>query len=254
MTSATLSGHVDPKSGTVAECYFQYGTNTEYGLGSLPCNPGAPISSPTDVSAEITGLTPFTTYHYRLVAIRSDGKGLPAYGRDQSVTPGPTLLPTIDGTSSSEVTETGAKLSAQINPNLGPTVYRFEYGPSTEYGARTPTSESIGEDGVDHEANAQITGLSPGSVYHFRVLAINVNGTSPGPDMTLETSGGGGHGGEGMPPPPTKVEPPPIVPPETKPLKCKAGFEKKGGKCVKRRPKHRHHKHTSHGKGGQKHG
>jgi sugar lactone lactonase YvrE len=252
MTAATLSGHVDPGSASVSSCYFQYGTDTGYSLGTVPCNPGGAIGAPTDVHAEITGLTPSTTYHYRLVAIRSDGKGLPAYGHDQSVTPGSTLLPTIDGTSSSGVTEAAATLSAEINPNLAPTVYRFEYGINTEYGQRTATSESIGEDGVNHPVNATIGDLISGTTYHFRVLAINVNGTTSGPDQVLHTAGGVIE----TPTPPPVIPPPGPAPDETSPpLTCGKGFHAKGGKCVKKkRPRHRHRKHHPHGRGGKQRG
>ena len=49
-----------------------------------------------DVSAELNGLTPFTTYHYRLVAIRADGKNFPRYGRDRTFTPAPPETPSVD--------------------------------------------------------------------------------------------------------------------------------------------------------------
>ncbi len=249
-STATLSGHVDPGSGTISSCYFQYGTESDYELGSVPCNPATPINSPTEVSAEINGLTPFTTYHYRLVAIRSDGKGLPAYGRDQTVTPGPLLTPAVDGTSATDVTETAAILNAQINPNLGPTVYRFEYGTSAEYESRTAISESIGEDAVDHPVSREVTELKPGTTYHFHVLAININGTTAGPDITFETS---------KEPEPI-VTPPPVKPPsETQPMEpprlvCKAGYLKKKGRCVKKPAKHHHHRHHRHGKQGSHRG
>ncbi len=72
-TSATLNGHVDPAGGgDIIDCHFEYGTDTTYG-NSVPCVPGTPISSPTDVSADISGLSPSTLYHFRLVAANSVG-------------------------------------------------------------------------------------------------------------------------------------------------------------------------------------
>ncbi len=186
-TSGTLTGHVDPKSGTVSSCYFQYGTNTTYNLGVLPCMPGTPISFPADVSADLTDLTPFTTYHYRLVAIRSDGDGFPAYGHDQTFTPAPALPPAVDSTSSSGETPTTVTLSAQINPNLSSTIYRFQYGTDITYGSQTPPSDPIGSDGVDHAVSIAISGLEPATTYHYRVVAVNFNGPTNGPDQTFTT-------------------------------------------------------------------
>jgi DNA-binding beta-propeller fold protein YncE len=72
-TSATLNGHVDPAGGgNITNCHFDYGTDTSYG-NSAPCVPAAPISSPTDVSAPISGLEPCTVYHFRLTAANANG-------------------------------------------------------------------------------------------------------------------------------------------------------------------------------------
>ena len=154
---------------------------------TLPCAQSTPISAPTEVTAELTGLIPFTTYHYRIAAIRSDGKGFPAVGREQNFVAAPTELPAVDGTSVSAVSPTTAKLQSLINPENSPTVYSFKYGPSSTYGSQTLPSESIGEDSTDHEVSSEITGLQPGTTYHFRVIAVNVNGPTEGADVTFNT-------------------------------------------------------------------
>ncbi len=86
--SVTVTGQVDPGSaGSVSECYFEYGTDSSYGLGKVPCSPAASFSSPTEVTATLTALTPLVTYHYRLVTISSDGTDLPTYGSDERSPP-----------------------------------------------------------------------------------------------------------------------------------------------------------------------
>jgi DNA-binding beta-propeller fold protein YncE len=187
-TSATLTGHVDPNgAGNVTDCHFDYGTDATYSVGSVPCSPATPLASPVDVSADITGLSPFTTYHYRLVASGADDLGLLSYGADRSFTPTQGGAPGVDATSSSDLTPTTATLSAQINPNLAPTIYRFQYGTDTSYGSQTFPSDSIGNDGIDHAAGAAISGLQPGTTYHYRVLAVNFHGLTSGPDQTFNT-------------------------------------------------------------------
>ena len=187
-TSATLTGHVDPHGGgAVTDCHFEYGTDATYSLGSVPCSPGAPFSNPTEVSANLTGLTPFVTYHYRLAATGEKDFGLPTYSRDHTFTPGPSLPPTIDATSFSDVTRTAVTLGAQINPNLAATIYHFQYGIDTSYGSETLAGDSIGSDGIDHSVSNPVSGLQPGTTYHFRVVAVNLNGVSNGPDRTFTT-------------------------------------------------------------------
>jgi hypothetical protein len=184
-TSALLSGNAAPApSDSVTSCRFEYGTTTDYELGEVPCSPGAPFSTGTDVSAIVTELDPYQTYHYRLVAEGSSE--LPVYGQDRTLTP-EGEPPTAEGGEAIEVGRTGATLTGVVNPNLGATLYRFEYGTSTEYGSQTPTSGPVGEDNVDHSVSSEVAGLTPGTTYHFRVVAINFAGVATGPDRTFNT-------------------------------------------------------------------
>lgn len=69
--SATLNGSVNPR-GQDGSAWFEYGTTTNYGSRSanislLPTNSFVPVSTP------LTGLTPATTYHFRLVATNAAG-------------------------------------------------------------------------------------------------------------------------------------------------------------------------------------
>ena len=187
-TSGTLTGHLDPGgSGTISSCYFEYGTDATYSLGTVPCSHATPITSASDVTAQVGGLQPFVTYHYRLVAIRSDGNGFPGYGRDQTFTTSTGEPPTVASAVASDVAPTSATITTEINPNSAPTLYRIQYGSDMSYGSQTPPSESIGEDGVNHLVSSALSGLSPGTTYHFRVLAINFNGLTVGTDRTFST-------------------------------------------------------------------
>ena len=189
-TSGILHGHVDSLGpGDISDCYFEYGTDSSLGLGDVPCEQATPFSGATDVTAQLTGLTPFTSYFFRLVATRSDGERFPNHGRELTFTPNPSAPPSIDATTSSAITQTTATLHASINPNLAPTTYVFQYGTDAGYGSNTLPGESIGEDSTDHSVSAAIAGLTPGATYHYRVVAVNFSGTTPGPDQTLTTSG-----------------------------------------------------------------
>jgi hypothetical protein len=154
---------------------------------TAPCNPAPPLTSPTDVSAALTGLTPFTTYHYRLVAGRTDGNGFTETGDERTFVPAPELPPAVDASSFSKLASTSVTLNAQVNPKLSPTLYRFQYGTTSSYGSQTELSKSIGEDEADHAVSQEVTGLKPATTYHFRAVAINLNGTTTGPDMTFVT-------------------------------------------------------------------
>jgi len=152
---------------------------------TLPCSPNAPFSASTGVTAEATGLSPFTTYRYRLVAVGSSE--MVSEGDLEAVTPTQGTAPGIEETSSSDITPTAVSLSAKIDPNLAATIYRFQYGTDTTYGSQTLASEPIGEDNTEHPVKVEVAGLEPGVTYHYRAIAINLNGTTFGPDETFNT-------------------------------------------------------------------
>lgn len=91
---------------------------------------------------------------------------------------------TVNGTT--DVTPTGARLSAFVNGvGLESTVY-FEYGPTMSYGARTPT-RTIGAGSGPVIVAETITGLAPAAIHHFRVVAENSVGQRITPDYTFST-------------------------------------------------------------------
>jgi hypothetical protein len=83
-TSVRVNGSLNPK-GQPTTYYFQYGTSTGYGLQTRPLDAGSGTGNEA-VHAVLGGLTPKTTYHYRLVAQDAGG---PADGADHSVSVGP---------------------------------------------------------------------------------------------------------------------------------------------------------------------
>jgi hypothetical protein len=72
--SATLTGLVDPR-GSATYYYFQYGPTDAYGQQTSLAEAGAGKSS-VPVNAALTGLSPLTIYHYRLVAVSGAGTTL----------------------------------------------------------------------------------------------------------------------------------------------------------------------------------
>src|SRR5436309_2094201 len=82
-TIATLSGVVNANDAATGACVFEYGTSAGYGQ-SVPCaGSPAPTAGAQPVSAQIAGLSPNTTYHYRLLASSLGGT---AISEDQAFT------------------------------------------------------------------------------------------------------------------------------------------------------------------------
>ena len=81
--TATLNGTVDPH-GLTTTVYFQYGTTTSYGHTSASQSKTG--NAYQNVSANISGLTAITTYHFRIVATNNSGT---TYGSDKTFTTQP---------------------------------------------------------------------------------------------------------------------------------------------------------------------
>jgi hypothetical protein len=185
-TSAVLHGSFTG-NGENHTFSFEWGPTTAYG-NVAPGGSAGNGTGKVPVSLEVQGLQvqlpTSQPYHYRLVATNSTGSTV---GPDQTFITLPPELPVVSDESSEEVTPTGAKLNATINPGEGETVYVFEYGPDTSYGSATPVSESVGDDTSDHPVSSTLGGLTPGTIYHYRVVAYNYTGTTHGPDQTFTT-------------------------------------------------------------------
>jgi hypothetical protein len=182
---ARLNATVNPNGGEISECELEYGPTTSYGTkASCSPSPGSGFS-PVAVSAAVSGLMGNSTYHFRVVATNAGGT---SYGGDESLQTEPDP-PTVVTKNASEVTLTGARLNATVNPNGGEvTECNFEYGTSTAYGSSAPCVPAPGSGTSAVAVSATVSGLPEGTVYHFRIAARNAGGTSHGLDSSFATS------------------------------------------------------------------
>ncbi len=83
-------------------------------------------------------------------------------------------------------------LNAKVDPMGADTHYHFEYGTeSCEASACASTaSADLGEGFGPHAASQEVTGLSPGSVYHYRVVAESSLGTATSSEATFSIAAG----------------------------------------------------------------
>jgi phosphodiesterase/alkaline phosphatase D-like protein len=83
-------------------------------------------------------------------------------------------------------TPNSATVSGSVSPRGASTAYWFQWGATTAYGNQTAQSNLPG-DYATHNVTANLTGLSAGTTYHYRVCAQNAQGTVCGNDMTFTT-------------------------------------------------------------------
>jgi hypothetical protein len=181
-SGATVTGTVDPQ-GMATTYRFEYGTSSSYGLQTAEVDAGSGTGA-VDASADLSGLTTDTTYHYRVVATNAAGV---TRGADRTLkttaAPGP---PGASTSSARNVTAVSARLAASVDPNGRATTYHFEYGTSTSYGKRTAEA-GAGSGQSARSVSTAISGLSSNTRYHYRVVASNDAGVVRGRDRSFVT-------------------------------------------------------------------
>ncbi len=181
--SATLNGTLTDlgSNDTSVTVYFQYGTDITYGSET----PHQTMNATGSFSADISGLSPDTTYHFRAVAV-GDQSGTTVYGSDVTFkTNVQVVSPTVETQDATNIAKTTAILNGNLTDtgNASNVTVYFRYGTDTNYGSETPhqTMSSAGT------FTANLTNLSPDTTYHFRAVAVNDAGTSYGDDKTFVT-------------------------------------------------------------------
>ena len=185
-TSATLNGTGTSNGATSSDTSnvtFKWGTDptlTQNTVTAAAQNPLAYNANATSVSAALTNLTPYTTYYFRTFITRGSDT---AQGAILSFTtlPEPPIAVTDPATS---VTETTATLNGNGDPNLFTSDVTFEWGTNSSLSSNTQivnaaeTPLPVGSSPVPVTFN--LTGLTGGTTYYFRVIVANPNGTSTG--------------------------------------------------------------------------
>ena len=137
------------------------------------------------LSRSVSGLSANTRYYYQVRA--RNGFGTSGNSNVVSVTTlSPTGLPVAITNPATAITSSSARLNGTVNPHgLSTTVY-FQYGRTIGYGSRTPNQTKTGNNYQNIFAN--ISGLSAGTTYHFRIVATNIRGTRYGSDRIFTTN------------------------------------------------------------------
>jgi hypothetical protein len=97
-TAATVHGTISLAAGSPAtgvSYHFEYGTTTAYG-SSTPTSDTTAVAAGVDVSAVLSSLDSYTTYHYRLFASDCTSPECQAKSVDGTFTAGSTLKPVED--------------------------------------------------------------------------------------------------------------------------------------------------------------
>jgi len=101
--------------------------------------------------------------------------------------PPPKHAPSVSTSGTTNVTFSSAVLYGYVVPEGQDSTYRFQYGTTAGYGATTPLGPA-GNGTASLRVSQPISGLQPGTVYHYRVVASNATGTTDGKDRAFTTA------------------------------------------------------------------
>jgi hypothetical protein len=185
-TSARLGGSVDPESVSVTGCKIEYGlAASETFEREASCDPSAaeiPVDSTAHaISAVVSGLQPASRYRFRVTAANANGTTSSSQATFSTLGP-----PRISAVLARDAGQGSVSLQATVEPTGLDTSYRFEWGSTAAYGNSLPVGSILAGE-ASRQVSASISGLSPGSLYHYRLVATNAEASVSSPDQVLET-------------------------------------------------------------------
>jgi hypothetical protein len=180
-TAESLTGTINP-NGNQTGYVFQYGLTNAYGLGSASHSAGGG-TKPVNAAATIRGLTPGTLYHYRIAALSRAGG---AEGRDRTFTTSGHPPANVVTGGTVNVRKEAATVTGSVTPNGAQTTWVVQYGLTAAYGYQT-FAQSVGNGSTPVPVSANLTGLAPASLFHYRIVAYHGGVSSAGADQTFFT-------------------------------------------------------------------
>jgi phosphodiesterase/alkaline phosphatase D-like protein len=179
-TSATLNGNLTSLgTATSVTVSFVWGT-TAGGPYTLEAT-GQAKAATGAFSADLSGLTPGTSYYYKAKAVGADT----VYGAEKSFTAS-TTPPTATTSNAASIATTSATLNGNLTflGTATSVTISFVWGTTTSYGnATTPEAKT-----ATGAFSANLTGLTANTTYHFRANAVGHGSAVYGEDMTFTTA------------------------------------------------------------------
>jgi hypothetical protein len=120
-----------------------------------------------------------------VLVVASMALGLPLGSQGATTAPTP-KAPSVYTEGYTGVSISSATIKGSVNPHGLETSYVFQYGSTTAYGAQT-SAAPVGAGTATVQVSQPITGLQPGTIYHYRLVATSAAGTTTGQDAAFTT-------------------------------------------------------------------
>lgn len=179
-----------------AACQFDYltqaaydangGTFSEDGSTSANCQPDIVLGSkpqPVHVQVAISQLEPNTQYRFR---IRASNLGGTSTAEAPATFTTPAVAPILTEPRHYVLGNGSVALASSLTPrNSAIATCQFSYGPTLSYGQTVPCESLPPADNKAHVVRAELTGLTPGATYHYKVSVTGAGGDAESGDSTF---------------------------------------------------------------------
>ena len=172
--TAALAATVNPNGKTITTCKFEYGATSLKSSAKCAKLPGSG-STAVAVTALAAGLTPGTTYHFRISATSASGSSVGIEGSFKTL---PATPPSVKAEPATAISAVSAVLNATVEPNGGQvTLCKFEYG-AISFSLKAACAKSPGSGTTPVAVSAAVKGLVTKTTYHFRITVVTPSGSS----------------------------------------------------------------------------
>ncbi len=181
-TSATINGTVSSNGASTAVT-FTWGLSSTLASGNNTETISPNLSSTASgsaVSVALSGLTPGTTYYFRVNASNTGGS---ANGSILSFATPSSPPPTVTTEPATSVTTTTATINGTGTSNGATSTVTFTWGLSSTLASGNTTvtiSPTLASNASGSAVSSALTGLTAGTTYYFRTTITNTNGTANG--------------------------------------------------------------------------
>ncbi len=156
-----------------ADTQLHYGPTSTYGT-TVVLDQGSPVTSH---SVQLQNLTPSTPYHFQVLS--KDGANNVGSSADDTFTTGNVQISGVNAQIASDATgDTAATISWTTDASADTVL---DYGTTAAYGTQVKQNEQV----TSH--TVQLTGLTPGTLYHFRASSTANTQTTSSGDNTFTT-------------------------------------------------------------------
>ena len=187
-TTATVNGHLTGNGNPLASIAFTWGTSPTLASGNTTTSanstslPGTADAFP--VLANLTGLTGGTTYYFEVKGTYASGNSTTFGGILSFTTPANVVPPTVTTDPATNVAEQSATLNGTGTSNGASSTLSITWGTSPTLASGnttvTPGQSPLSPTSTNAPISYNLTGLTGGTTYYFRVNLSNANGSPAG--------------------------------------------------------------------------